>query len=253
MINNKKVFLIYIVFFFVFLTFLLFPKYENNTKLYSFFIKEKLEKPFSFISSKITNFISLIESNKEHLNKITQLEKENKYLININNYLKTITSKYANQYYIFHENYPTAPISIGASIIGDKNLLLNKSFVINKGSLNGVNIGNYVIDGVNVIGRIKSITNYNAEVVSVTSSDYGDEVIIDNELFIVTGTNNNYLSFLRQKNDIEEISLKKNLKVVIKNEFVDLTLGKIDFINQQAVIVVPQIINLDNLRVLING
>jgi cell shape-determining protein MreC len=252
-INNKKVFLIYIVFFFVFLTFLLFPKYENNTKLYSFFIKEKLEKPFSFISSKITNFISLIESNKEHLNKITQLEKENKYLININNYLKTITSKYADQYYIFHENYPTAPISIGASIIGDKNLLLNKSFVINKGSLNGVSIGNYVIDGVNVIGRIKSITNYNAEVVTVTSSDYGDEVIIDNELFIVTGTNNNYLSFLRQKNDIEEISLKKNLKVVIKNEFVDLTLGKIDFINQQAVIVVPQMINLDNLRVLING
>jgi cell shape-determining protein MreC len=252
-INNKKVFLIYIVFFFVFLTFLLFPKYEINTKLYSFFIKEKLEKPFSFINSKITNFISLIESNKEHLNKITQLEKENKYLININNYLKTITSKYADQYHIFHENYPTAPISIGASIIGDKNLLLNKSFVINKGSLNGVNIGNYVIDGVNVIGRIKNITNYNAEVVTVTSSDYGDEVIIDNELFIVTGTNNNYLSFLRQKNDIEEINLKKNLKVVIKNEFVDLTLGKIDFINQQAVIVVPQIINLDNLRVLING
>ena len=253
MINNKKVFLIYIVFFFVFLTFLLFPKYENNTKLYSFFIKEKLEKPFSFIGSKITKFIFLLESNKKHLNKITQLEKENKYLININNYLKTITSKYADQYYIFHENYPTTPISIGASIIGDKNLLLNKSFVINKGSLNGVSIGNYVIDGVNVIGRIKSITNYNAEVVTVTSSDYGDEVIIDNELFIVTGTNNNYLSFLRQKNDIEEISLKKNLKVVIKNEFVDLTLGKIDFINQQAVIVVPQIINLDNLRVLING
>ena len=253
MINNKKVFLIYIVFFFVFLTFLLFPKYENNTKLYSFFIKEKLEKPFSFISSKITNFIFLLESNKEHLNKITQLEKENKYLININNYLKTITSKYADQYNIFHKNYPIAPISIGASIIGDRNLLLNKSFVINKGSLNGVNIGNYVIDGVNVIGRIKSITNYNAEVVTVTSSDYGDEVIINNELFIITGTNNNYLSFLRQKNDIEEISLKKNLKVVIKNEFVDLTLGKINFINQQAVIVVPQIINLYNLRVLING
>lgn len=253
MINSKKVFLIYIVFFFVFLTFLLFPKYENNTKLYSFFIKEKLEKPFSFIGSKITNFIFLLESNKEHLNKITQLEKENKYLININNYLKTITSKYADQYNIFHENYPTAPISIGASIIGDKNLILNKSFIINKGSLNGVNIGNYVIDGVNVIGRIKSITNYNAEVVTVTSSDYGDEVIINNELFIVTGTNNNYLSFLRQKNDIEEIRLKKNLKVIIKNEFVDLTLGKIDFINQQAVIAVPQIINLDNLRVLING
>jgi len=252
-INNKKVFLTYIVFFFVFLTFLLFPKYENRTKLYTFFIKEKLEKPFGLISFKTANFISLLESNKENLKKISQLEKENKYLININNYLKTITSKYSDQYSIFHENYPRIPISIGASIIGNKNLLLNKSFVINKGILNGVNIGNYVIDGINVVGRIKNITNYNAEVVTVTSSDYGDEVVVDNQLFIVSGTNNNYLSFLRQKNDIEEISLKKNQRVVIKNEFVDLALGKIDYINKQPVIIVPQIIDLDNLRVLING
>ena len=253
MINNKKVFLTYILIFFIFLTFLLFPKYQDNTKLYSFFIKEKLEKPFSFIGLKITNFISLLESNKENIKKITQLETENKYLININNYLKTIASKYSDQYNIFHENYPTIPISIGASIIGNKNLLLNKSFIINKGSLNGVNIGNYVIDGINVVGRIKSITNYNAEVVTVTSNDYGDEVFIDKQLFIVSGTNNNYLSFLRQKNDIEEISFKKNLKVFIKNEFVDLTLGKIDFINKQPVVIVPQIIDLDNLRVLIDG
>ena len=253
MINNKKVFLTYILIFFVFLTFLLFPKYQDNTKLYSFFIKEKLEKPFSFIGLKITNFISLLKSNKENIKKITQLETENKYLININNYLKTIASKYSDQYNIFHENYPTIPISIGASIIGNKNLLLNKSFIINKGSLNGVNIGNYVIDGINVVGRIKSITNYNAEVVTVTSNDYGDEVFIDKQLFIVSGTNNNYLSFLRQKNDIEEITLKKNLKVFIKNEFVDLTLGKIDFINKQPVVIVPQIIDLDNLRVLIDG
>lgn len=253
MINNKKVFLTYILIFFVFLTFLLFPKYQDNIKLYSFFIKEKLEKPFSFIGLKITNFISLLKSNKENIKKITQLETENKYLININNYLKTIASKYSDQYNIFHENYPTIPISIGASIIGNKNLLLNKSFIINKGSLNGVNIGNYVIDGINVVGRIKSITNYNAEVVTVTSNDYGDEVFIDKQLFIVSGTNNNYLSFLRQKNDIEEITLKKNLKVFIKNEFVDLTLGKIDFINKQPVVIVPQIIDLDNLRVLIDG
>ena len=234
------------------MTFLLFPKYENRTKLYTFFIKEKLEKPFGLISFKTANFISLLESNKENLKKISQLEKENKYLININNYLKTITSKYSDQYNIFHENYPRIPISIGASIIGNKNLLLNKSFVINKGSFNGVNIGNYVIDGINVVGRIKNITNYNAEVVTVTSSDYGDEVVVDNQLFIVSGTNNNYLSFLRQKNDIEEISLKKNQRVVIKNEFVDLALGKIDYINKQPVIIVPQIIDLDNLRVLIN-
>jgi cell shape-determining protein MreC len=251
-INNKKVFLVYIFFFFVFLTFLLFPKYENNTKLYSYFIKEKLETPFAFIGYKINSFYSLFKLNKTHLNKISQLEKENKYLNNINKYLLTITSKYSDQYKIFHEIYPIMPTTIGASVIGDRNLLLNRNFYINKGKQSGIAIGNYVLDGVNVVGRIKSVTNNNAEVVTVISNDYGDEVVINNQLFIVSGTNNNYLSFLRQKNSIEKINLKKNQKVIIKNESVNLFLGKIDFIDDQPVVITPENLNLDNLRVLIN-
>ena len=252
MINNKKVFLAYIVFFFIFLTLLLFPKFENNAKLYSYFVKEKVETPFAFIGYKINTLYSLFKSNKLHLNKISKLEKENKYLININKYLLTITSKYSDQYKIFHENYPTIPRSIGVSVIGDRNLLLNRNFIINKGKQSGITIGNYVLDGVNVVGRIKSITNNNAEVVTVISNNYGDEVVINNQLFIVTGTNNNYLSFLRKKNTIEDISFKKNQKVMIKNEYVDLFLGKIDFINKQPVVITPKNLNLDNLRVLIN-
>ncbi len=251
MINNKKIFLVYIVFFFVFLTFLLFPKYGENTKLYSYFIKDKLETPFGFVGLKINNFYSLFQSNKLHLKNITLLEKENEYLININKYLLTITSKYNDQHKIFHENYPTIPKTIGASVIGDRNLSLNRNFIINKGKQNGVAIGNYVLDGLNVVGRIKSITNYNAEVVTIISNDYGDEVVINNELFIVTGTNNNYLSFLRQKNSIEKVNFKKNQKVIIKNESIDLILGKIDFINKQPVVITPKNLNLDNLRVLI--
>ena len=252
MINNKKVFLVYIIFFFVFLTFFLFPKYGENTKLYSYFIKEKLEAPFGFIGLKINNFYSLFQSNKLHLKKITQLEKENDYLLNINKYLLTVTSKYNNQYKIFHDNYPTIPVTIGVSVIGDRNLSLNQNFIINKGKLSGVDIGNYVLDGINVVGRIKSVTNNNAEVVTVISNDYGDEVVINNQSFIVTGTNNNYLSFLRQKNAIEEIIFKKNQKVIIKNDFVDLVLGRIDFINKQPVVIAPKNLNLDNLRVLID-
>ena len=252
MINNKKVFLIFIIFFFVFLTLILFPKYRDNTKLYSYFIKEKLEAPFGFVGFKINNFYSLFQSNKAHLKNIAQLKKENEYLNNINNYLKTITSKYSDQYKIFHENYPTIPITIGVSVIGDRSLLINKNFIINKGKQSGITIGNYVLDGVNIVGRIKSVTNNNAEVVTVVSNDYGDEVIIDNQLFIVTGTNNNYLSFLRQKNAIDEINFKKNQKVIIKNESVDLVLGRIDFINKQPVVITPKNLNLDNLRVLIN-
>ena len=252
MINNKKVFLAYIVFFFIFLTFLLFPKYGDNTKLYSYFIKEKLEKPFGFVGVNIKNYYSLIKSNKIHLKNIAQLEKENEYLININKYLLTITSKYNDQYKIFHENYPTIPTTIGTSVIGDRNLSLNRNFIINKGKQSGIDIGNYVLDGINVVGRIKSITDNNAEVVTVVSNDYGDEVVINNQLFIVTGTNNNYLSFLRKKNTINEINFKKNQKVIIKNESVDLVLGRIDFINKQPVVITPKNLNLDNLRVLIN-
>lgn len=252
MINNKKVFLVYIVFFFVFLTFLLFPKYGNNTKLYSYYIKEKLETPFIFISLKINNFYSLFQSNKVHLKNIAELKKENEYLKNINKYLETITSKYSEQYKIFHENYPTIPITIGVSVIGDRNLLLNKNFIINKGKQSGIDIGNYVLDGINVVGRIKSVTDNNAEVVTVISNDYGDEVVINNQSFIVTGTNNNYLSFLRQKNAIEEIIFKKNQKVIIKNELVNLTLGRVDFIDKQPVVIAAKNLNLDNLRVLIN-
>ena len=164
----------------------------------------------------------------------------------------TVTSKYNDQYKIFHDNYPTIPVTIGVSVIGDRNLSLNQNFIINKGKLSGVDIGNYVLDGINVVGRIKSITNYNAEVVTVISNDYGDEVVINNQSFIVTGTNNNYLSFLRQKNTIEEINFKKNQKVIIKNDFVDLVLGRIDFINKQPVVIAPKNLNLDNLRVLID-
>jgi len=150
-INNKKVFLVYIVFFFVFLSFFLFPKYGNNTKLYSYYTKEKLETPFIFISLKINNFYSSFQSNKVHLKNIAELKKENEYLKNINKYLESITSKYSEQYKIFHENYPTIPITIGVSVIGERNLLLNKNFIINKGKQSGIDIGNYVLDGINVV------------------------------------------------------------------------------------------------------
>ena len=252
MINNKKVFLTYIIVFFVFLTFLLFPKYENITKLYSYYIKENLENPFRYIDSKFSNFYSLFQSNRVHLSNISKLQKENDYLTNINQYLKTVISKYSDQHKMFHNNYPTIPISIGVSVIGDRDLSLNKNLIINKGKESGIIIGDYVLDGVDVVGRIKSTTSNNAEVVTVYSNDYGDEVVIDNQLFIVTGTNNNFLSFLRKKDTIVETFFKKNQKVIVKKELVNLILGRIGFVDKQPVVFPKQKLNLDNLRVLIN-
>ena len=215
-------------------------------------MKEKLETPFFFIGFKLNNFYSVFQSNKEHLKNIAELKKENEYLNNINKYLEVIASKYNDQYKIFHESYPTVPITIGVSVIGDRNLLLNKNFVVNKGKQSGIAIGNYVLDGINVVGRIKSVSNSKAEVVTVISNDYGDEVTINDQSFIVTGTNNDYLSFLRQKSSIEETNFKNNQKVIIENELVNLTLGRINFIDGQPVVTPQKNLNLDNLRVLIN-
>ena len=46
--------------------------------------------------------------------------------------------------------------------------------------------------------------------------------------------------------------VKKNQKVIIKNELVNLTLGRVDFIDKQPVVIAAKNLNLDNLRVLIN-
>ena len=53
MINNKKVFLIYIICFFLFLTLILFPNYNSKTKLFTYFLKDKVESPFTFIGNEV--------------------------------------------------------------------------------------------------------------------------------------------------------------------------------------------------------
>ena len=252
MINNKKVFLTYIICFFLFITLFIFPNYSNQPRLLAFYIKDSIEKPFSYIYSVLNNYLNLIKSNQELLISIENLNKENQYLININNYLKVLTSKYDNQYKIFHNNSLTIPSSIGVSVIGDRNLLYNNDFIINKGLKSGINISDYVIDGIDIVGRVKSVNNNTSVVVTVKSIDYGDEVIIDNESYIVSGTNNDYLSFLRQKNNLTETNIKPGKKAIVEKDFVNLTLGKVYYINKQPVIFTKKNFNLDNLRVITN-
>ena len=105
MINNKKVFLIYIICFFLFLTLFTFPNYSNKVRLISFFVKEKLENPFIFITSSSLDFFYKFKKNHELLILINDLKLQNQYLKDFNNYLKVLTSKYSDQYKIFHENY----------------------------------------------------------------------------------------------------------------------------------------------------
>ena len=74
MINNKKVFLIYIISFFLFLTLILFPNYNSKTKLFTFFVKEKIETPFIFVGKEVQDFLMVLNLNFDYMNTIKKLE-----------------------------------------------------------------------------------------------------------------------------------------------------------------------------------
>ena len=252
MINNKKVFLIYIICFFLFLTLILFPNYNSKTKLFTYFLKDKVESPFIFMGNEIRDLFLVFNLNFDHISTIKKLEDDNNYLRSINKYLLTLTSKYSEQNKIFHKSSIKLPISVGVQILGDRNLLYNKNFIINKGSKNGLVIGDYIIDGLNIVGRVVNTNSNTSEVVTIKSINYGDEVFINGKSYIVSGTNNNYLSFLRQKESTEIPDFKAGDIAVIPLNNVTLRLGIVSFENNQPILLTSDITNLENLRAVTN-
>ncbi len=252
MINNKKVFLIYIISFFLFLTLILFPNYNSKTKLFTFFVKEKIETPFIFAGKEVRDLLMVLNLNFDYMNTIKKLEGDNNYLRSINKYLLTLTSKYSEQNKIFHQANITIPVSIGVQILGDRNLVYNKNFIINKGKKNGLVIGDYVIDGLNIVGRVVNINLNTSEVVTVKSINYGDEVFINGKSYIVSGTNNNYLSFLRQKESTEVPDFQSGDVAVVHLDNVILRLGIVSFENNQPILLTSDVTNLENLRAVTN-
>ena len=125
MINNKKVFLIYIISFFLFLTLILFPNYNSKTKLFTFFVKEKIEAPFIYVSKEARDLFKVLNLNYDYMYTIKKLENDNNYLRSINKYLLTLTSKYSEQNKIFHQSTIKIPISVGVKVLGDRNLVYN--------------------------------------------------------------------------------------------------------------------------------
>ncbi len=252
MINNKKVILTYIVCFFLFLTLYIFPNFSNQPRLFVFQLKDNLEKPFNYLGLKFKDSFNLLKSNNELLFQIDNLKKENEFLKNINNYLQLLTSKYNDQYKVFHNSPLPIPSSVGVSVIGDRNLFHSNDFIINKGSKSGIEISDYVVDGIDILGRVKSVSKQTSLVVTIKSIDYADEVLIDNELYIVTGTNDNYLSFLRKKDSMKKIQLKLGEKAIVKKDNVNLVLGRVSYIKDQPIVNTKKNFNLDNLRVITN-
>lgn len=252
MINNKKVFILYIICFFLFTTLFVFPKYSNDFRLFSFYIKEKIEEPFFYLNKNFENFLYTFREKRYLIQRNEELLKRNEFLHSVNNYLKLISSKYNDQYKVFHDANLPIPKSIGVKVIGDRNLTFNKSFIINKGSNHGIKISNYVIDGKEIIGRVKSVYSDTADVVTVKSIDYGEEIMINGRSYIVTGTNNDYLSFLRKKDSAQEYNFSKNQTAYVKNNSINLILGKIDYKDQRPILYTKYNFNLDNLRVVLD-
>ena len=252
MINNKKVFLTYIICFFLFLTLILFPNYNSKTKLFTYFLKDKVESPFIFVGNEMKDLFLVFNLNFDHMNTIKKLEDDNNYLRSINKYLLTLTSKYSEQNKIFHQSSIKLPISVGVQVLGDRNLVYNKNFIIDKGSNSGLLIGDYIIDGLNIVGRVVNINSNTSEVVTVKSINYGDEVFINGKSYIVSGTNNNYLSFLRQKESTEIPDFHVGDIAVVPLDDLILRLGIVSYDNNQPILLTPDITNFENLRAVTN-
>tara|TARA_B100000963_G_scaffold62759_1_gene50808 strand:- start:530 stop:1168 length:639 start_codon:yes stop_codon:yes gene_type:complete len=211
-----------------------------------------MELPFIFVGNEVKNLLLVLNLNFDYMNSIKKLEDDNNYLRSINKYLLTLTSKYSEQNKIFHQSSIKLPISIGVQVLGDRNLVYNKNFIINKGSKSGLVIGNYIIDGLNIVGRVVNINLNTSEVVTVKSINYGDEVFINGKSYIVSGTNNNYLSFLRQKESTELPDFQSGDIAVVHLDKVILRLGIVSFVNNQPVLLTPDITNFENLRAVTN-
>ena len=252
MINNKKVFLIYIICFFLFCTLILFPNYNSKTKLFIYFLKDKVESPFIFVGKEVRDLFLVLNLNFDYMNTIKKLEDENNYLQSINKYLLTLTSRYSEQNKIFHQLSVKLPISVGVQVLGDRNLVYNKNFIINKGSNSGLAIGDYIIDGLSIVGRVVNINFNTSEVVTVKSVNYGDEVFINGKSYIVSGTNNNYLSFLRHKESTEIPDFQAGDIAVVHLDDITLRIGIVSYENNQPILLTSDVTNFENLRVVTN-
>ena len=76
--------------------------------------------------------------------------------------------------------------------------------------------------------------------------------MINGRSYIVTGTNNDYLSFLRKKDSAQEYNFSKNQTAYVKNNSINLILGKIDYKDQRPILYTKYNFNLDNLRVVLD-
>ena len=251
MTENKTIFIIFLLILSFFLLLFLFPSVNSKITIQFYNIKNVIYKPIDIIEKNISNYLRIINLNNNNLIKIKKLNAEIDILKEINSNLLINLSKFNELNEILFNQPQELPKSVGVKIIGNKQQSIEDMFVIDKGYSSGVKEGDYLIKFKHIIGRVKESNFNNAKVVSIFNKNYGDEVIIGKKTFIVSGTNDDYLIFIRQKNSTEQMKLNAGeiVKIKINNFYAEL--GKVELLNSNYIIK-PFIKVVDTARVLIN-
>ena len=250
--NNKKLTILIALLAISFLLLFFFPSVNSKIIINFYNFKNFIYKPVEVIGIKIINYKNKIDLNNNNLSKISQLKREVKNLTEINNSLIIALSKFNELNEILFNQHEDLPKSVGVKIIGNKNHLIANIFVINKGYNFGISKGDYLINKKYIIGRVKEVNNNGSEVVGILNTDYGEEVLIGSDSYIVSGTNKNYLNFIRKKNTTKKMNLKIGETAKVKVGNVYLELGIVQKLNGNYIIKPNIKNNYSTARVILN-
>ncbi len=217
-----------------------------------FLIKDNIYKPLDIFQIKLTDYISTFKASIARERYVKSLTSEIKQLKITNNNLILALSKFNELNEILYEDLLTIPRSVGVRIIGNKSHSIDDNFIIDKGKASGITMGDYVISNNFLIGRVKSVGIKTSEVVSILSLDYGDEVLINDKSYIVSGTNKQHLVFVRQKNSTQDLIIKIGASVKIKTGKHYLILGKVSLMDNNFIITPTLLSNYSSGRVILN-
>jgi cell shape-determining protein MreC len=248
--NNKKLLFLFIIIIISFILVFFFPSIGSKIRTQFFYSKDIAYKPVKSLINNTQYYFDILKTNNNYIDEVKKLEKEIFNLKSINSMLVISLSKFNELNYTLFETLEDSPKSVGVSIIGNKNHLFRDLFIIDKGYSSGISTGNYVTSDNKIIGRIKTVNYNSSEVVGVLNFDYGDEVLINEKSYIISG-NNTELIFIRQKDSTEELNLIVGdiAKIKIGNHYIKI--GIVDLLDNKFVIKTKLITSYSTARVII--
>lgn len=187
--SNKKTYIfIVLCFIFIFLDYSnqsIFKKTKNIINDVSSHFSYWIIKPFQIVYNipSIINEISLLKKESE---KIKKLENTIRSLKLKNDYINKEANKLKN-FILEESNYSN--ISVTAKVLYNNKNIFSKSIIINKGSFDGVKIGNPVVKNNNLIGQVIEVNLKSSRVILMEDLNSRIPILIGKNLYqaIMTG------------------------------------------------------------------